>query len=128
MPRNAVMTDSINKPSFEFQNYKKGDIVFEEGMIADGFYIVKKGEFENTFRKTKDGKIFKKIYKTGAHFGSRVILEGGRRTGTIKAKKNSEVLRIDKESFKLMASNLPALKRYFSEYLPKNFKKIKLIN
>ena len=122
VPRNAVMTDSINKPSFEFQNYKKNDVVFTEGMaIADGFYIVQSGEFINTYKKTINGRSFTKIYKKGDHFGSRVILEGGRRTGTI-SKKNSEVLRIDKESFKLMASNLPALKRYFSEYLPKNFK------
>ena len=45
-------------------------------MVADGFYIVKKGEFENIYKKTKTRKAFKKIYKKGSHFGSRVILEG----------------------------------------------------
>ena len=39
-------------------------------MIADGFYIVQKGEFINTYKNTKNGKIFKKIYKKGDHFGS----------------------------------------------------------
>ena len=116
-----------NQP-FEFKNFKKNDVVFTEGMIADGFYIVQSGEFINTYKKTKDGKVFRKIYKKGDHFGSRVILEGGRRTGTIKASKDSEVLKIEKESFKLMASNLPALKNYFNEYLPKNFKSLKLTN
>ena len=126
VPRNAVLTDSIKKNSFEFQNYKKNDVVFSEGMIADGFYIVQSGEFINTYKNTLDGKIFNKTYKKGDHFGSRVILQGGRRTGTIKAIKDSEVLKIDKESFKLMASNLPALKKYFSDYLPENFKDLKL--
>ncbi len=126
VPRNAVLTDSIKKNSFEFQNYKKNDVIFTEGMIADGFYIVQKGEFINTYKNTKNGKIFKKIYKKGDHFGSRVILEGGRRTGTIKATRNSEVLKIEKDSFKLMASNLPALKNYFNNYLPENFKDLKL--
>ena len=88
-------------------------------MIADGFYIVKKGEFENTFRKTKDGKIFKKIYKTGAHFGSRVILEGGRRTGTIIAKKKLCSFKNRKSSFKVLAENFPVLNKYFNKYLPK---------
>ncbi len=128
VPRNAVLTDSIKRNSFEFQNYKQNDVVFTEGMIADGFYIVQSGEFINTYKNTKDGKIFKKIYKKGDHFGSRVILEGGRRTGTIKARKDSEVLKIDKDSFKLMASNLPALKKYFNEYLPRNFKNLKLLS
>ena len=128
IPRNAVLTDSLANQSFEFKNFKKNDVVFTEGMIADGFYIVQSGEFINTYKKTKDGKVFRKIYKKGDHFGSRVILEGGRRTGTIKASKDSEVLKIEKESFKLMASNLPALKNYFNEYLPKNFKSLKLTN
>ncbi len=128
MPRNAVLTDSINNESFEFQNYKKNDVVFTEGMIADGFYIVQSGEFENTYERTVNGKSFKKLYKRGDHFGSRVILEGGRRTGTIKATKDSAVLKIDKDSFKLMASNLPALKKYFNDYLPKNFKNLKLVS
>ena len=61
VPRKAVLTESLNRDSVSYEVYKKGDIVFEEGMIADGFYIVKKGEFENTFRKTKDGKIFKNL-------------------------------------------------------------------
>ena len=126
IPRNAVLTDSIKQHSFEFKNYKKNDVVFMEGMIADGFYIVQSGKFKNTYKKTKDGKIFKKIYEKGDHFGSRVILHGGRRTGTIKALKDSEVLKIDLDSFKLMASNLPALKKYFGDYLPRNFKNLKL--
>ncbi len=125
IPRNAVLTDSIKQNSFEFKNYKKNDVVFSEGMIADGFYIVQNGEFKNTYKKTKDGKIFNKIYKKGDHFGSRVILQGGRRTGTIKALKDSEVLKIDLDSFKLMASNLPALKKYFNDYLPRNFNNLK---
>ena len=128
IPRNAVLTDTMNNNSFEFKNYKKNDVVFTEGMIADGFYIVQSGKFKNTYKKTEDGRVFEKIYNKGDHFGSRVILKGGRRTGNISALEDSEVLKIDLESFKLMASNLPALKRYFSDYLPQNFNKLKLKN
>ena len=128
LPRNAVLTDSLNKKSFEYQNYKKNDIVFTEGMIADGFYIVKSGEFVNTYKKTTNERNFMKTYRKGDHFGSRVILEGGRRTGTIMATKNSEVIKIDRDSFEIIASNLPALKSYFNIYLPKNFKNLKLSN
>ncbi len=126
IPRNAVLTEPHVKNPVSYLVFKKGDIVFEEGMIADGFYIVKEGEFENTYERTKNGEIFKKKYKKGSHFGSRVLLEGGRRTGTIIAKTDSLVLKIDTSSFRLLTENLPVLKNYFGEYLPRTFKKLNL--
>ena len=121
IPRNAVMTDAYKRNNISYQYYKKGDIVFEEGMIADGFYIVKEGSFKNTYKKTVDGKIYTKIYKPEDHFGSRVILLGKRRTGTIVATQDSKVLKIDKNSFILINQNFPILNEYFSKYLPKEF-------
>ena len=53
-----------------------------------------------------------------------MILEGGRRTGTITAKKDSEVLKIDKDSFKVLAESFPVLSKYFNDYLPKTFKNL----
>ena len=94
-------------------------------MIPDGFYIVQSENSQILIEKQQVVKPLKK-YKKGDHFGSRVILEGGRRTGTIRALKNSEVLKIDKQSFKILAENLPVMKKYFSEYLPKNFSALKL--
>ena len=87
IPRKAVLTDQYDCENVSYKVFKKGDSVFEEGMIADGFYVVKEGEFENTFKKTKDGKVFKKIYRKGSHFGSRVLLEGGREEQVISEQK-----------------------------------------
>ena len=61
VPRKAVLTESLNRDSVSYEVYKKGDIVFEEGMIADGFYIVKKGEFENIFEKQKTERSLKNL-------------------------------------------------------------------
>ena len=36
------------------------------------------------------------------HFGARVILSGMRRTGTIEALEDSKVVKVDKETFKVM--------------------------
>ena len=41
---------------FLTKTLKKGDLVFKEGMIADGFYIVVNGSFKNTFKRTNSGK------------------------------------------------------------------------
>ena len=43
------------------------------------------------------------------------------------SEKDSEVLKIDLDSFKLMASNLPALKKYFGDYLQRNLKNLKKV-
>ena len=55
------MTRALKNNATAYQNFKKGDIVFQEGMIADGFYIVLEGSFKNTFKKTSTGKDFTKF-------------------------------------------------------------------
>ena len=124
VPRNAVMTRSLKSETVSFQNFKKGDIVFEEGMIADGFYIVLEGSFKNTFKNTSDGKIFTKFYKKNDHFGARVILSGNRRTGTIKALEESKVVKIDSNTFKILNEHFIPLKKYFSTYIEENFRNL----
>ena len=124
MPRNAVMTRSLKNASISYQNFKKGDLVFREGMIADGFYIVLKGSFKNTFKKTNSGKEFTKFYKKNDHFGARVILSGSRRTGTIEALEDSKVVKVDRETFKVMNNHFLPFKQYFDNYIEKNFQKL----
>ncbi len=124
VPRNAVMTRALKNDSVCFQNFKKGDIVFEEGMLADGFYIVLKGSFKNTFKKTKSGKTFTKHYKKNDHFGARVILSGDRRTGNITALEDSKVVKIDNYVFKTLNENFSPVGAYFKNYIQQNFDKL----
>ena len=124
VPRNAVMTRSLKNETVCFQNFKKGDIVFEEGMIADGFYIVISGSFKNTFKKTKSGKAFTKFYKKNDHFGARVILSGNRRTGTIEALEDSKVVKIDSSTFKILNEHFFPINKYFKDYVSTNFQKL----
>ena len=56
------------------------------------------------------------------------LIEKNRTFGLEASTKNSEVIKIDRDSFEIIASNLPALKSYFNIYLPKNFKNLKLSN
>ena len=67
-----------------------------------------------------------KIYKKVSPLRSRVLLEGGRRKGTITAKKDSLVLNIQGKSFKLLAEIFPVLENYFGDYLPRTFKELNL--
>ena len=118
------MTRALKNDAVSYQNFKKGDIVFKEGMIADGFYIVIKGSFKNTFKKTNSGKEFTKFYKANDHFGARVLLSGSRRTGNIQALEDSKVVKIDRETFKVMNEHLIPFKNYFNDYIKQNFNKL----
>ena len=124
VPRNAVMTRALKNNAVAYQNFKKGDVVFKEGMIADGFYIVIEGSFKNTFIKTSSGKQFTKTYKENDHFGARVLLSGSRRTGTIIALEDSKVVKIDRDTFKIMNQHFLPFKEYFKSYIKDNFKKL----
>ncbi len=124
VPRNAVMTRALKNDAVSYQNFKKGDLVFKEGMIADGFYIVLKGSFKNTFKNTNSGKEFTKLYKKNDHFGARVILSGTRRTGTIEALEDSKVVKIDRETFKVINNHFLPFNKYFNDYIKENFKKL----
>ena len=124
VPRNAVMTRALKNNAVAYQNFKKGDVVFKEGMIADGFYIVIQGSFKNTFIKTSSGKQFTKYYKENDHFGARVLLSGSRRTGTIIALEDSKVVKIDRDTFKIMNQHFLPFKDYFKSYIKDNFKKL----
>tara|TARA_E500000178_G_C16883461_1_gene690133 strand:- start:421 stop:1101 length:681 start_codon:yes stop_codon:yes gene_type:complete len=124
VPRNAVMTRALKNNAVAYQNFKKGDVVFKEGMIADGFYIVIQGSFKNTFIKTNSGKQFTKTYKENDHFGARVLLSGSRRTGTIIALEDSKVVKIDRDTFKIMNQHFLPFKEYFKSYIKDNFTKL----
>ena len=118
------MTRALKNDAVSYQNFKKGDVVFKEGMIADGFYIVLEGSFKNTFKKTYTGKEFTKYYKKNDHFGARVILSGSRRTGTIVAEEDSKVVKIDRETFKVLNKHFLPFNKYFYEYIKDNFKNL----
>ena len=118
------MTRALKNDAVAYQNFKKGDVVFKEGMIADGFYIVIKGSFKNTFTKTNSGTKFTKFYKVNDHFGARVLLSGSRRTGTIEALEDSKVVKIDRDTFKVMNKHFIPIKDYFTNYIKDNFKKL----
>ena len=65
-----------------------------------------------------------KFYKKNDHFGARVILSGSRRTGTIEALEDSKVVKVDRETFKVMNNHFIPFKQYFDNYIEKNFQKL----
>ena len=65
-----------------------------------------------------------KLYNKNDHFGARVILSGTRRTGTIEALEDSKVVKIDRETFKVINNHFLPFNKYFNDYIKENFKKL----
>ena len=97
--RSTVQTGIRQGLGTRYIRYRAGDRVFEEGNRADGFYAVVEGAFELKFRDAKGHENVRRI-GPGGHFGERVLLGEGLRTGTVRALEDSVVLMIGAEDFK----------------------------
>jgi NADH:ubiquinone reductase (H+-translocating) len=120
MPPNIVQIQS-DPPATRYIHYRKGDKVFEPGMLIDGFYTVVKGSFRLTIDNPETGEHFEKLFGTGDHFGERVLLRSSLRTGLVVALEDSIVLFIAQKDFTRFARAFPILDAYFKDYIERTF-------
>jgi NADH dehydrogenase len=120
MPPNIVQIQS-EPPATRYIHYRKGDEVFQPGMLIDGFYTVVRGAFRLTIDNPETGEHFEKLFGPGDHFGERVLLKSALRTGLVEALEDSVVLFIAQKDFMRFARAFPVLDAYFREYIEKTF-------
>ena len=118
--RSTVQTGHGRPRATRYIRYRAGDRVFEEGNRADGFYAVIEGAFEQRVRVPGGSEQVRRI-DAGGHFGERVLLGEGMRTGTVRALEDSVVLVVEAEDFKRLTEALPPMKQYFSGYIAQSF-------
>jgi len=120
MPPNIVQIQA-NPPSTRYVHYRKGDRVFEPGMLIDGFYTVVKGSFRLTIDNPETGEHFEKLFGPGDHFGERVLLRSALRTGLVVALEDGVLLYIAQKDFTRLARAFPFLDTYFKDYIERTF-------
>ncbi|MGH6802007.1 MAG: FAD-dependent oxidoreductase, partial [Methyloceanibacter sp.] len=120
MPPNIVQIQST-PPATRYIHYRKGDKVFEPGMLIDGFYTVVKGSFRLTIDNPDTGEHFEKVFAPGEHFGERVLLRSALRTGLVVALEDGILLFIAQKDFTRFARAFPFLDNYFKDYIEKTF-------
>ena len=79
--------------------YKKDEIVYEEGGEGEGFYVVVSGRFE-AYVTAADKKKVLAYLRRGDYFGEMSLLTEQPHSATIRALSDSLVLEIKKEGFK----------------------------
>jgi len=120
MPPNIVQIQ-VPPPATRYIHYRKGDRVFEPGMLIDGFYTVTKGAFKLTIDNPETGEHFEKLFGPGDHFGERVLLRSALRTGLVVALEDGILLFIAQKDFTRFARAFPFLDQYFKDYIEKTF-------
>lgn len=118
--RSTVQTGAAKAHATRYVRYRAGDRVFEAGNRADGFYAVVSGAFEQSIPHADGTETVRRI-EAGDHFGERVLLGEGLRTGNVRALEDSVVLVVAAEDFQKLTSALPVLRNYFDRYRAKAF-------
>lgn len=114
--RSTVQISVPKTASTQYVRFRAGDLVFEPGNRADGFYTVIEGAFE--LRYTVDGVDHVDRIGPGDHFGELVLLGDMLRTGSVTALEDSKVLMLGAEDFQRLCDAMPVLGNYFRARTP----------
>ena len=83
----------------------KDEILFNEGDVANGLYIVAKGEIVTK----KQPDIMLKTYKTADFFGELALLDGNPRRATAIATEESLLYRLSRSEFERITDDVPEI-------------------
>jgi len=93
----------------QLERYAPGEVIFNQGDLADAFYLVRIG-FVKVTEKYPGGELVLAYISKGNYFGEIGLLGGGKRTATCSALDHVEVVRISAEDFKQMLERFPAIR------------------
>ena len=92
------------------QDFEPGDIIIREGDIAENFFIIVQGAVEVYSQGKDDAETVIARLTNGSYFGEIGLLEGGRRTATVRAATAVTLIVFDRETFGRWLSHNPTSK------------------
>lgn len=116
LSRNTVQVKTHVQGGSRYVHYRAGDRIFEHGNRADGFYTVVEGKVEQRI-PGPDGEEIVRELGPGEHFGERVLLAEGLRTGNVRAIDDTKVVVLSPDDFLRLTNAFPALKAYFDNHV-----------
>lgn len=88
-------------------NFKKGDVIFEEGTEGDEMYIIQKG-LVGLFKESSVYDIELAELKENNFFGEMALMGNPKRSASARALQDTELLIITKELLELQLNNVPS--------------------
>ncbi|MCC7177764.1 MAG: patatin-like phospholipase family protein [Acidobacteria bacterium] len=90
---------------------RRGDVVIHEGDVADGFYVVTAGRLEAVLGGPGDATRVLGVASPGESIGEMAILSDDRRSATVRAVRDSVLMRFPAASFGPLTQRFPELLR-----------------
>jgi small-conductance mechanosensitive channel/CRP-like cAMP-binding protein len=97
--------------------YGRGEVLVRQGESGDSFFIITSGEVDVTLKDEKDEEHLIARLSPGEVFGEGSLLTGERRSATVTAAEDTQVIVIDKRSFAQILTRKPAICERLSEVL-----------
>jgi CRP-like cAMP-binding protein len=97
--------------------YKKGEVVYEQGNNPDGFYVICSGRFRVFIRSGLGQERTVTYLYRGDYFGEISILTGKPHSVSVEAINDSLVLKLNNEDFVELLRNVPSLALHLSRSL-----------
>ena len=104
----GLVANSFVPVSFPF-----GSVIAREGDEADAFYLLVSGRARVLKRGEAGEEIPLNFLQAGDTFGEMALLEGGRRTATVRASGEVLALRLDRSVFDALLQVHPEVRAYF---------------
>lgn len=101
--------------------YKKGEIIYREGDMADAFYIVASGRLRVFSQVAGVEKTFTVLHN-GDSFGEISLLTGETHSATVQALNDTLVLALQKDDFEEVINRVPSLVLYLSRMVSKRLR------
>jgi CRP-like cAMP-binding protein len=88
------------------RSFKKGEIIFREGDIGEEMFIIRSGRVE-VVKKIQDEELVLATLEANSFFGEMALFGDKRRTATIRAVENSEMITITKNVLAMQLAKAP---------------------
>ena len=98
----------------EVQEIRAGKTIIEEGGEGYDIFVIRRGSM--VVEKSIGGKpVFLSYLPAGSYVGEMALVDGGRRTATVRAAIKSEVIKLDGDAFKRLLAAKPELLARFKK-------------
>jgi HlyB family type I secretion system ABC transporter len=104
-------------PLFAEERHAFGDEIVREGGEADAFFILLSGRARVLKKAPSGDEIPLNVLKSGEAFGETALLEGGRRTATVRCSSDVVVARLGREDFLRMVETNPGIRTYLDLFV-----------
>jgi len=98
----AQQLDNITSNAARVE-YQPGEVIYQQDDAADSFFVLIDGRVDTLRENTEGERTLIRQLEPGAYFGEVGLLEGGKRTMTVRASQDAPVVVLQLEKYKLEA-------------------------